>query len=68
MSKKSPTKEIKLMTIEEVDFNLPEVEPSIKNKNENVDKKGKKQKKINKYLEEEETKEKKEKKTNRIKR
>jgi hypothetical protein len=68
MSKKSPAKEIKLMTIEEVDFNLPEVEPSIKNKNENVDKKGKKQKKINKYLEEEETKEKKEKKTNRIKR
>ena len=68
MSKKSPTKEIKLMTIEEVDFNLPEVEPSIKNKNENADKKGKKQKKINKYLEEEETKEKKEKKTNRIKR
>jgi hypothetical protein len=68
MSKKSPTKEIKLMTIEEVDFNLPEVEPSIKNKNENVDKKGKKQKKINKYLEEEEAKEKKEKKTNRIKR
>ena len=68
MSKKSPTKEIKLMTIEEVDFNLPEVEPSIKNKNENVDKKGKKQKKINKYLEEDETKEKKEKKTNRIKR
>ena len=56
------------MTIEEVDFNLPEVEPSIKNKNENVDKKGKKQKKINKYLEEEEAKEKKEKKTNRIKR
>ena len=68
MSKKSPTKEIKLMTIEEVDFNLPEVEPSIKNKNENVDKKGKKQKKINKYLEEEKAKEKKEKKTNRIKR
>ena len=68
MSKKSPTKEIKVMTIEEVDFNLPEVEPSIKNKNENVDKKGKKQKKINKYLEEEEAKEKKEKKTNRIKR
>jgi len=68
MSKKSPAKEIKLMTIEEVDFNLPEVEPSIKNKNENVDKKGKKQKKINKYLEEEEAKEKKEKKTNRIKR
>jgi hypothetical protein len=48
MSKKSPAKEIKLMTIEEVDFNLPEVEPSIKNKNENADKKGKKQKKINK--------------------
>ena len=68
MSKKSPAKEIKLMTIEEVDFNLPEVEPSIKNKNENIDKKGKKQKKINKYLEEEEAKEKKEKKTNRIKR
>ena len=68
MSKKSSAKEIKLMTIEEVDFNLPEVEPSIKNKNENVDKKGKKQKKINKYLEEEEAKEKKEKKTNRIKR
>jgi len=68
MSKKSPAKEIKLMTIEEVDFNLPEVEPSIKNKNENVDKKGKKQKKINKYLEGEEAKEKKEKKTNRIKR
>ena len=68
MSKKSPAKEIKLMTIEEVDFNLPEVEPLIKNKNENVDKKGKKQKKINKYLEEEEAKEKKEKKTNRIKR
>ena len=44
MSKKSPTKEIKLMTIEEVDFNLPEIEPSIKNKNENSDKKPKKQK------------------------
>ena len=68
MSKKSPAKEIKLMTIEEVDFNLPEVEPSIKNKNEKADKKEKKPKKINKYLEEDETKEKKEKKTNRIKR
>ena len=47
MSKKSPAKEIKLMTIEEVDFNLPEVEPSIKNKNEKADKKGKKPKKRN---------------------
>ena len=68
MSKKSPTKEIKLMTIEEVDFNLPEIEPSIKNKNENSDKKEKKQKKIYKFLDEEEAKEKKEKKSNRIKR
>ena len=68
MSKKSPTKEIKLMTIEEVDFNLPEIEPSIKNKNENSDKKAKKQKKIYKFLDEEEAIEKKEKKSNRIKR
>ena len=68
MSKKSTTKEIKLLTIEEVDFNLPEIEPSIKNKNENLDKKAKKQKRINKFLEEEEPKEKKEKRNNRIKR
>ena len=50
MSKKSPAKEIKLMTIEEVDFNLPEVEPSIKNKNDNVDKKGKKNKSYQKVI------------------
>ena len=32
MSKKSPTKEIKLLTIEEVDFNLPEVQSPDKEK------------------------------------
>jgi len=62
MSKTSPTKEIKLMTIEEVDFNLPEVEPS---KEKAKDKKDKKLK-IEKDLDE--NKEKKEKKNNRIKR
>ena len=58
MSKKSPTKEIKLLTIEEVDFNLPEIEPPTK------DQKDKKTKNVIT----EETKEKKEKKNNRIKR
>lgn len=58
MSKKSPTREIKLLTIEEVDFNLPEIEPLTK------DQKDKKAKNVIT----EETKEKKEKKNNRIKR
>lgn len=62
MSKASPKKEIKLMTIEEVDFNLPEIEPS----KEKV--KDKKDKKIKIEYVPEESKEKKEKKTNRIKR
>jgi len=62
MSKASPKKEIKLMTIEEVDFNLPEVEPP---KEKAKDKKGKKTK--IEYVPEE-SKEKTEKKTNRIKR
>ena len=62
MSKTSPTKEIKLMTIEVVDFNLPEVEPP---KEKAKDKKDKKLK-IEKDLDE--NKEKKEKKNNRIKR
>ena len=60
MSKKFQKPEIKLLTIEEVDFNLPEVEPSEK------DKKGKKQVKSPKKFEE--SKEPKEKKSNRIKR
>ena len=58
MSKKSPTKEIKLLTIEEVDFNLPEIEPQTKEK---------KEKKVKNVLVEE-TKEKKERRHNRIKR
>jgi hypothetical protein len=62
MSKASPKKDIKLMTIQEVDFNLPEVEPS-KEKEKN-----KKDKKIKIEYNPEESKEKKEKKSNRIKR
>jgi len=58
MSKKSPTKEIKLLTIEEVDFNLPEIEPQTKAQKD----------KKTKNIITEETKEKKEKKNNRIKR
>ncbi len=58
MSKKSPTKEIKLLTIEEVDFNLPEIEPQTKEQ---------KEKKVKNVLVEE-TKEKKERRHNRIKR
>ena len=58
MSKKSPTKEIKLLTIEEVDFNLPEIESQTKEK---------KEKKVKNVLVEE-TKEKKERRHNRIKR
>jgi len=65
MSKTSPTKEIKLMTIEEVDFNLPEVEPS---KEKAKDKKDKKDKKLKIEKDLDENKEKKEKKNNRIKR
>ena len=62
MSKTSPKKEIKLLTIEEVDFNLPEIEPSTQKP------KKKKNKKLltEKYTNE--IKEKKEKKNNRIKR
>jgi hypothetical protein len=62
MSKTSPTKEIKLLTIEEVDFNLPEIEPTTQKP------KDKKDKKLltEKYTDE--PKEKKEKKNNRIKR
>ena len=65
MSKTSPKKEIKLLTIEEVDFNLPEIEPSTQKPK---DKKDKKDKKLltEKYTNE--LKEKKEKKNNRIKR
>ena len=61
MSKKSPTKEIKLLTIEEVDFNLPEIEPQTKEQ---------KEKKVKNVLVEEtkEKKEKKERRHNRIKR
>jgi hypothetical protein len=62
MSKASPKKEIKLMTIEEVDFDLPEVEPP---KEKAKDKKNKKTR--IEYVPEE-SKEKPEKKTNRIKR
>ena len=62
MSKASPKKEIKLMTIEEVDFNLPEVEPPKEKP------KDKKDKKVKIEYVPEETKEKKEKKNNRIKR
>jgi len=62
MSKASPKKDIKLMTIEEVDFNLPEVEPSKEKE------KDKKNKKIKIEYNPEESKEKKEKKSNRIKR
>jgi len=62
MSKASPKKDIKLMTIEEVDFNLPEVEPSKEKE------KDKKDKKIKIEYNPEESKEKKEKKSNRIKR
>ena len=39
MSKASPKKEIKLMTIEEVDFNLPEVEPPKEKPKDKKDKK-----------------------------
>ena len=67
MSKKSPKNEIKLLTIEEVDFDLPEVEPAEKDKKDKQDKKPKKIK--FKYLEEsKETKGPREKKSNRIKR
>ena len=52
MSKKFSKPEIKLLTIEEVDFNLPEVEPSEKDKKEKQDKKGKKQVKSPKKFEE----------------
>ena len=38
MSKKSPKNEIKLLTIEEVDFDLPEVEPAEKDKKDKQDK------------------------------
>ena len=62
MSKASPKKDIKLMTIEEVDFNLPEVEPPKEKA------KDKKDKKIKIEYNPEESKEKKEKKSNRIKR
>ena len=65
MSKTSPTKEIKLLTIEEVDFNLPEVEPT---KEKAKDKKDTKVKKAKDIEENKENKEKKEKKNNRIKR
>lgn len=62
MSKTSPKKEIKLLTIEEVDFNLPEIEPSTQKPKDKKDKKLL----IEKYTNE--PKEKKEKKNNRIKR
>ena len=62
MSKTSPKKEIKLLTIEEVDFNLPEIEPSTQKPKDKKDKKLLAEKYTN------ELKEKKEKKNNRIKR
>lgn len=66
MSLKSPMKEIKLLTIEEVDFNLPEIEPSNKEKDSKLQK-SKKQKPFKTEFEEnKESKEKK--KNNRIKR
>ena len=78
MSKKSPTKEIKLLTIEEVDFNLPEVQSPDKEKEKGKGKgkgKGKEKEKLTfrerlleheKKLENEKDKEKP--KNNRIKR
>ena len=63
MSTKSPRNEMKLLTIEEVNFDLPEVEPQPKEKKEI------KEKKYKSYIEESiDSKEKKEKKNNRIKR
>lgn len=62
MSKTSPKKEIKLLTIEEVDFNLPEIDPSTQKPKDKKDKKLLTEKYTN------EPKEKKEKKNNRIKR
>ena len=62
MKKNSPKKEIKLLTIEEVDFNLPEIEPSTQKPKDKKDKKLLTEKYTN------EPKEKKEKKNNRIKR
>ena len=65
MSKTSLKKEIKLLTIEEVDFNLPEIEPSTQKPKDKKDKKLLTEKYTNELKEK---KEKKEKKNNRIKR
>ena len=68
MSKKSPTKEIKLLTIEEVDFNLPEIPSPVKEKGKE---KGKEKLTFKERLleqEKENEKEKEKPKNNRIKR